>query len=84
MLNHALWNLKISDVKALNAILNWKLQNYSPALDKELPGHAYLQYLLNTETNSPPPIINVVCKDLRPFLGTSFGAATLPICCNIE
>ena len=32
----------------------------------------------------PPPIINVVCKYLRQFLGTSFGVATLPTCCNIK
>ena len=29
-------------------------------------------------------IINVVCKYLRQFLGTSFDVATLPIYCNIE
>ena len=33
---------------------------------------------------SPSPIINVVWKYLRQFLGTGFGVATLPICCNIE
>ena len=38
---------------------------------------------INSETNPPPPIINVVCKYLRQFLGTSFGIAILPICCNI-
>ena len=30
------------------------------------------------------PIINVVCKYLRQFLGTSFGVAILPINCDIE
>ena len=28
--------------------------------------------------------LNVVCRYLRQFLGTSFGVATLPISCNIE
>ena len=39
---------------------------------------------INSETNPPPPIINVVCKYLRQFLGTSFAVAALPIYCNIE
>ena len=39
---------------------------------------------INSETNPYPPIINVVCKYLRQFLGTSFGVATLPIYYNIE
>ena len=39
---------------------------------------------INSETSPLPPIINVVCKYLRQFLGTSFGIATLPIYCNIE
>ena len=39
---------------------------------------------INSEANPPPPIINVVCKYLRQFLGISFGIATLPICCNIK
>ena len=39
---------------------------------------------INSETNPPPPIINVVCKYLRQFLGTSIGVATLPIYCNTE
>ena len=30
------------------------------------------------------PFINVACKYLRQVLDTSFSAATLPICCNIE
>ena len=34
---------------------------------------------INSETNSPFPIINVACKYLRQFLGTSSGVATLPI-----
>ena len=38
----------------------------------------------NSETNSTPLIINVVCKYLRQFVGASFSVATLPICCNIE
>ena len=33
---------------------------------------------------SPSPIIIVVCKYLRQFLGTIFGVVTLPIYCNIE
>ena len=37
----------------------------------------------NSETNSTPRIINVVCKYLRQFVGASFGVAILPICCNI-
>ena len=40
-------------------------------------------YKTNFETNSPPPIINVVCKFLKQFFDTSFGVATLPRCCNI-
>ena len=32
---------------------------------------------INSETNPPPPIINVVCKYLRQFLDTSFGVASL-------
>ena len=39
---------------------------------------------INSETNPPPLIINIVCKYLRQFLDTSFGVATLPIYCNIE
>ena len=39
---------------------------------------------INSETNLPPPISNVVCKYLRQFLDISFGVATLPIYCNIE
>ena len=39
---------------------------------------------INSETNPPPPMINVVCKYLKQFLGASFGIATQPICCNIE
>ena len=31
---------------------------------------------INSGTNSHPTIINVVCKCLRQFLGTSFGVAT--------
>ena len=38
---------------------------------------------INSETNPPSPIFNVVCKYLIQFLGTSFSSATLPICCNI-
>ena len=34
---------------------------------------------LNSKTNPPPPIINVFCKYLRQFVGTSFRVATLPI-----
>ena len=39
---------------------------------------------INSETNPPPSIFNVICKYLRQFLVTSFGVATLPIYCNIE
>ena len=39
---------------------------------------------INSETNPPTPIINIVCKYLRHFLGTSFGVATLPTYCSIE
>ena len=40
---------------------------------------------INFETNPPSPMINVVCKYLRQFVGTlRFGVATLPISCNIE
>ena len=39
---------------------------------------------VNSETNPPSPMINVVCKYLRQFLGTKFGVATLPISCNID
>ena len=39
---------------------------------------------INSESNPPPFIFNVVCKYLRQYLGTSFGVATLPIYCNIE
>ena len=39
---------------------------------------------INSETNPPHPIINVVCKYLRQFLGTSFGVATLSIYCNTD
>ena len=31
-----------------------------------------------------PPIINVVCKYQRLCRGTSFGVATLLVCCNVE
>ena len=37
---------------------------------------------INSETNPPSPIINVVCKYLRQFLATSPGVATLLIYCN--
>ena len=39
---------------------------------------------INSETNPPSSMINVVCKYLRQFLGTRFGVATLSISCNIE
>ena len=39
---------------------------------------------INSETKPPLPMINVVCRYLRQFLGTSFGVATIPISCNIE
>ena len=39
---------------------------------------------INSETSPPPSIINVVCKYLRQFLGTSFSVATLLICGKIE
>ena len=39
---------------------------------------------INSETNPPPSIINVVYKYLRQFLGTKFAVATLPIYYNIE
>ena len=48
----------------------------------------FILFLENTShkfwVQSPSPLINVVCKYLRQFLGTSFGVATLPICCKIE
>ena len=39
---------------------------------------------INSETNPPPPSINVVCKYLRQFLGAGFRVAALPLYCNIE
>ena len=39
---------------------------------------------INSETNLPPPIVNVVSKYLRQVLGTSVGVAIHPICCKIE
>ena len=39
---------------------------------------------INCETNPPPSIVSAACKYLREFLGTRFGVATLPLCCNIE
>ena len=39
---------------------------------------------INSETNPPPSIANVVCKYLRQFLGISVDVATLPMYCNIE
>ena len=39
---------------------------------------------INSETGPPPPMINVVYKYLRQFLGTSLGVAILPISCKIE
>ena len=38
----------------------------------------------NSENNSLPSIIKVICKYLQQFLGTSFGIAILLISCNIE
>ena len=38
---------------------------------------------INSETNPPSPIINVVFKYLRQFLGTSFSVATRLLCGNI-
>ena len=52
--------------------------------DNDLIATHVLGPRINSETNTPPPIINVVCKYLRQFLGTSFGVATLPIYCNIQ
>ena len=34
---------------------------------------------INPETNAPPPIINVVCKYLRQFIGTSFGVVAIQV-----
>ena len=39
---------------------------------------------INFETNLPDPIINVAGKYLKQFLDTSFGVASLELCCNIE
>ena len=39
---------------------------------------------INSETDPPCPIINIVCEYLRQFLSTSFGVAILPICSNID
>ena len=39
---------------------------------------------INSETNPPPTIINLVCKYLRQFLGTSVRVATLLIYCNTK
>ena len=43
-----------------------------------------LQYLTNSETKTPHPIINAACKYLGQFLVESFGVASLPTSCNIE
>ena len=43
-----------------------------------------ISLLKHSETNTPPPMINVVCMYLRQFIGASFGVATLPIYYNIE
>ena len=45
--------------------------------------HATITHI-NSETNPPPPIINVVWKYLRHFLCTSLGVATLPILTKFE
>ena len=39
---------------------------------------------INSETNPPHPIINVVCKYLGQFGVASIGVASLPTSCNIE
>ena len=39
---------------------------------------------INSETNPSTPIINVACKYLRQFLGSSYSVAALLTCCNIE
>ena len=39
---------------------------------------------INSETNLPPSIINLVSKHLRQLLDKNFGVASLSIYCNIE
>ena len=39
---------------------------------------------INSKTNPPHPIINVVCKYLGQFVVVSFGVASLPTSCNTE
>ena len=56
-------------------ITSSKFSEFIPYLVVEVPAIPHM----NSETNPPTPIISVVCKYLRQFLGTSFGVATLPI-----
>ena len=60
--------------------MRMKIKNKSHRCDINGPTIPHI----NSETNTPPPIINVIYKYLRQFLGTSFGVATLPKYYNIE
>ena len=55
-----------------------QLHRYKRRIKKPAVSH------INSKNNPLSPIINVVCKYLGQFLGTSFGVTTLPICYNIE
>ena len=42
------------------------------------------KYHISSETNTPSPTVNVVCKYLIQCLGSSFGIATISKCWEIE
>ena len=75
---------------------NWhipKIKNSGFKL-KKVPGFSNLLFvihlffekipLINSKTKPPYPMINVVCKYMRQFLGTRFGITTLLMSWNIE
>ena len=68
------------DNRILNILGFWIYQGSEYVRVLNMPGIPYI----TSETNPPPSVINVVCKYLRQFLGTSFGVAALPICCNVD
>ena len=74
------WNLAQVLFNTYNHHYNELFFIFSIFISMSRPAIPYI----NCETNPPSPMINVVCKYLRKFLGTSFGVTTLPKCYNIE
>ena len=91
-----LWGSKWSRSNPISHKTIWHIRNIknSAFKIKKMAGfsklsfifHLFLQAIshINSATNPPSPIINVVCKYLRQVLCKSFGISTLLIYCNIE